>query len=106
MIKKNYYLFWFYIRQRIIKFEYFFVHNKVDFLFERILEEGYLFMHGGSSLYWFYSKSLETSNKISRLLADISETVKLCTMKGWLVFRFYGISTIVGYLSPNPFLLK
>ena len=25
---------------------------------------------------------------------------------GWLVFGFYGISTFVGYLTPNPFLYK
>ena len=25
---------------------------------------------------------------------------------GWLVVRFYGISTFVGYLMPNPFLYK
>ena len=25
---------------------------------------------------------------------------------GWLVVGFYGISTFVGYLKPNPFLYK
>ena len=34
--------------------------------------------------------------------------VCVCALVGWLVgrfgFSFYGISTIVGYLMPNPFL--
>ena len=40
-------------------------------------------------------------NNIQKALRLYTKTIKFCDLC-WLV-RFYGISTFVGYLTPNPF---
>ena len=39
-----------------------------------------------------------------RVLLEERSVIKF--LLGWLIFGFYGISTIVDYLMPNPFLYK
>ena len=44
---------------------------------------------------WFSCKLILTEAEVSYVVSN----------EGWLV-EFYGISTFVGYLTPNPFLSK